>query len=96
MTAPLAVPVWLAALRCRCPRCGQGKLFQGVLTVRERCPVCGLDLREHDSGDGPTPDPDDHPALRRALDAIEGVSSDELFATFLRTYLDSILREVPK
>jgi TetR/AcrR family tetracycline transcriptional repressor len=48
-----------------------------------------------DSGDGPTPDPDDHPALRQALDAIEGVSSDELFATFLRTYLDSILREVP-
>jgi TetR/AcrR family transcriptional regulator, tetracycline repressor protein len=49
-----------------------------------------------DSGDGPTPDPDGHPALRRALDAIEGVSADDLFATFLRTYLDSTLREVPK
>jgi TetR/AcrR family tetracycline transcriptional repressor len=49
-----------------------------------------------DSGDGPTPDPAGYPTLRRALDAIESVSSDELFATFLRTYLESILREVPK
>jgi hypothetical protein len=35
--------VWTAlkrGFRCRCPRCGQGKLFQGVLTVRERCSVC--------------------------------------------------------
>jgi len=24
-----------------------------VLTVRERCEVCGLDLRGHDAGDGP-------------------------------------------
>ena len=41
-----------AALRCRCPRCGQGKLFNGLLEVRERCPVCDLDLRGHDAGDG--------------------------------------------
>ena len=54
MTAPAAVPVLHAALLCRCPRCGRGKLFRGVLTVRDACAVCGLDLREHDSGDGPT------------------------------------------
>jgi TetR/AcrR family transcriptional regulator, tetracycline repressor protein len=47
-------------------------------------------------GAGPKPDPEGHPALRQALDAIEGVSADELFATFVRTYLDSIVREVPK
>jgi uncharacterized protein (DUF983 family) len=41
-----------AALACRCPRCGKGKLFRGLLDIRERCPVCGLDLREHDAGDG--------------------------------------------
>ncbi|HEY6433912.1 MAG TPA: DUF983 domain-containing protein [Acetobacteraceae bacterium] len=41
-----------AALTCRCPRCGQGALFDGLLTVRERCPVCGLDLRGNDAGDG--------------------------------------------
>jgi uncharacterized protein (DUF983 family) len=27
-------------------------LFQGVLTMRDRCPVCGLDLRGSDVGDG--------------------------------------------
>jgi uncharacterized protein (DUF983 family) len=42
-----------AALRCACPRCGRGALFAGFLDVRERCPDCGLDLRRHDSGDGP-------------------------------------------
>jgi uncharacterized protein (DUF983 family) len=42
-----------AGLRCRCPRCGQGPLFAGLLDVRERCAVCGLDLRAQDSGDGP-------------------------------------------
>jgi uncharacterized protein (DUF983 family) len=42
-----------AALACRCPRCGQGPLFQGLLEVRDSCEACGLDLRQHDSGDGP-------------------------------------------
>jgi uncharacterized protein (DUF983 family) len=40
-------------LRGVCPRCGRGKLFRGLLTVVERCPVCDLDLRAHDAGDGP-------------------------------------------
>jgi uncharacterized protein (DUF983 family) len=40
-------------LACRCPRCGQGRLYGGYLKVVERCAVCGLDLRAHDSGDGP-------------------------------------------
>jgi uncharacterized protein (DUF983 family) len=47
------VPPMRAGLRCRCPRCGRGALFKGLLTVRERCEVCGLDLSPHDSGDGP-------------------------------------------
>jgi uncharacterized protein (DUF983 family) len=42
-----------AALSCRCPRCGRGKLFNGLLEVTERCAVCGLDLRAEDAGDGP-------------------------------------------
>jgi uncharacterized protein (DUF983 family) len=40
------------ALRCRCPRCGDGPLYQGVLAVRPRCIVCGLDLAGQDAGDG--------------------------------------------
>jgi uncharacterized protein (DUF983 family) len=38
---------------CRCPRCGKGRLFDGFLSVAERCASCGLDLGKADSGDGP-------------------------------------------
>lgn len=40
-------------LRCRCPRCGDGKLFQGFLTLRPRCERCGLEFVFADAGDGP-------------------------------------------
>jgi uncharacterized protein (DUF983 family) len=40
-------------LRCRCPRCGEGKLFQGFLTLRPACEHCGLDFNFADAGDGP-------------------------------------------
>ena len=42
-----------AGLRCACPRCGKGKLFQEFLTLRPSCEVCGLDYSFADSGDGP-------------------------------------------
>jgi uncharacterized protein (DUF983 family) len=42
-----------AGLACRCPRCGQGKLYDGLLSVAPACTVCGLDLTAQDSGDGP-------------------------------------------
>jgi uncharacterized protein (DUF983 family) len=41
------------ALRCRCPRCGEGKLYDGLLSVAPHCPKCGLDLAAQDAGDGP-------------------------------------------
>jgi uncharacterized protein (DUF983 family) len=37
----------------RCPRCGEGRLFDGLLTVRPRCDACGLDYAFADAGDGP-------------------------------------------
>lgn len=40
-----------ASLRCRCPRCGKGKLFTGLLTLRPACPVCGLGFGGSDTGD---------------------------------------------
>ncbi len=43
----------ITGLRCRCPNCGEGPLFEGFLRVTERCKVCGYDLRAADSGDGP-------------------------------------------
>jgi uncharacterized protein (DUF983 family) len=47
------VPVARAAILCRCPRCGEGLLFTGLLTVRPSCAACGLDLSAQDAGDGP-------------------------------------------
>lgn len=40
-------------LACRCPRCGNGKLFAGFLTLRPSCADCGLDYSFIDAGDGP-------------------------------------------
>ncbi len=47
------VSVVRAAVTCRCPRCGEGRLFTGLLTVRAACPACGLDFSAEDAGDGP-------------------------------------------
>ena len=38
---------------CRCPRCGTGALYRGLLAVADKCDACGLDFGPHDSGDGP-------------------------------------------
>jgi uncharacterized protein (DUF983 family) len=40
------------ALRGRCPRCGEGKVFRNLLEIRPACSVCGLDLSKVDVGDG--------------------------------------------
>jgi uncharacterized protein (DUF983 family) len=53
MAAAGDVSPLVAGLRCRCPRCGQGPLFNGYLTLRDRCTNCGLDYSFADSGDGP-------------------------------------------
>jgi len=42
-----------AGLKGRCPRCGEGRLFSGFLTVGKRCGSCGLDYSFADAGDGP-------------------------------------------
>ncbi len=40
-------------LGCCCPRCANGKLFDGFLTFSKNCTFCGLNFEEFDSGDGP-------------------------------------------
>lgn len=40
-------------LKGLCPRCGQGKLFDGFLTMKPSCANCGLDYGFADAGDGP-------------------------------------------
>jgi uncharacterized protein (DUF983 family) len=42
---PIAV-----GLAGRCPRCGQGRLFEGLLKIAPACRSCGLVF--HDPGDG--------------------------------------------
>ena len=37
----------------RCPRCGEGKLFQGFLALAPACTACGLSYERLDQGDGP-------------------------------------------
>lgn len=48
-----SVSPFVAGLRCRCPRCGEGRLFEGFLKPRPACEKCGLDFAFADSGDGP-------------------------------------------
>ena len=36
----------------RCPRCGEGRVFQSLLELSESCSSCGLPIRKHDLGDG--------------------------------------------
>ncbi|MCJ7996359.1 DUF983 domain-containing protein [Rhizobium cremeum] len=42
-----------AGLKACCPRCGEGRLFDGLTKLRPRCSNCGLDYSFADSGDGP-------------------------------------------
>lgn len=39
--------------RCRCPRCGEGKLFRAFLKTANSCTVCGLDFTPHRADDLP-------------------------------------------
>jgi uncharacterized protein (DUF983 family) len=47
------ISAYSTGLAGRCPRCGQGHLFHGFLTVNARCEACGLDFDFADAGDGP-------------------------------------------
>ena len=46
-------PPYETGLRGRCPRCGEGHMFRGFLTIRDHCEVCGLDYSFADPADGP-------------------------------------------
>ncbi|MAW79765.1 MAG: hypothetical protein CMI63_05970 [Parvularcula sp.] len=47
------VSPYAAGFGGKCPRCGQGKLFEGFLKLAPVCEICGLDYAKADSGDGP-------------------------------------------
>jgi uncharacterized protein (DUF983 family) len=37
----------------RCPRCGEGRIFKGYLTVRHACESCGEELHHQRADDAP-------------------------------------------
>lgn len=43
----------LAGVLGRCPRCGEGRLFDGFISLDQSCSSCDLDYDFADSGDGP-------------------------------------------
>ncbi|KQT48837.1 hypothetical protein ASG43_08310 [Aureimonas sp. Leaf454] len=48
--------VWQAiqrGFRCRCPNCGEGKLFAGYLQSVDACAVCGEEFTHHRADDLP-------------------------------------------
>jgi uncharacterized protein (DUF983 family) len=47
------MPAIINGLRCRCPKCGEGKLFRAYLKVNDTCPNCGEELFHHKADDLP-------------------------------------------
>ena len=47
---PTALQAIGRGLRRRCPRCGQGPIFERFIDVRDRCAICGFVFEER-SGD---------------------------------------------
>lgn len=39
--------------RCRCPKCGEGKLFRAFLKTADSCSRCGQDFTHHRADDLP-------------------------------------------
>lgn len=48
----VALAMWRGTL-CRCPHCGQGKMFRAYLKVADECNVCGEELKHHRADDFP-------------------------------------------
>ena len=48
----MTVSAFAAGVKCRCPNCGEGRVYRGFLTFKERCDACGADLTIADTGDG--------------------------------------------
>jgi uncharacterized protein (DUF983 family) len=54
--APPRRDVWRAmarGVRCRCPNCGEGRIFRAFLKVTDACPACGEVLSHHRADDLP-------------------------------------------
>ncbi len=55
-TGRVARPLWTAIKRgflCRCPNCGEGRLFRSFLKTVDRCESCGEEMHHHRADDLP-------------------------------------------
>ena len=55
-TGRIARPLWNAmwnGFRCRCPKCGEGKLFSAFLKIAPACDRCGEEFHHHRADDLP-------------------------------------------
>jgi uncharacterized protein (DUF983 family) len=43
----------MIGIRGKCPRCGQGDMFDGFLSLAKKCDTCELDYSFADPADGP-------------------------------------------
>jgi uncharacterized protein (DUF983 family) len=49
---PVGRSLW-RGFKCRCPACGDGKLYRAYLKVVDRCEACGTDLTPQRADDAP-------------------------------------------
>lgn len=47
------ISLWRVVCFGKCPACGRGGLYGGLLKVVDNCKVCGFELKNHDAADGP-------------------------------------------
>ncbi len=48
------MPPWLInGLKCKCPECGKGNLFDGILKLKPHCDNCGISFKDAETADGP-------------------------------------------
>ena len=55
-TGRVARPLWTAIKRgfmCRCPKCGEGRLFKSFLKTVDSCERCGEEMHHHRADDLP-------------------------------------------
>lgn len=48
----LTTAMW-RGFRCRCPNCGEGRLFKSFLKVADECPACDEEFHHHRADDFP-------------------------------------------
>ena len=46
-------PAMLKGMKCRCPKCGEGKLFKSYAKSVDTCAACGEDIHHHRADDLP-------------------------------------------